>query len=369
MINKINVSVLGATGMVGQNYLRLLNDHPWFNVIDVAASHRSAGKKYSEIVQDKWYMPEDIPSSVSQLIIRDSQDFGSIPKSISCIFSAMDLPEKKDTKALEFKYASAGFPVISNNSANRLTPDVPMIIPEINSHHSDVIPLQQKNRNFPKTGFVAVKPNCSIQSYLVTLTAMEEAGFPIKDVLVTTLQALSGAGIKGITSLEMQNNVIPFIKGEEEKTQTEPLKILGQITNDGIKHADNPKISAVCTRVPVVDGHTAVVHINFKKSKPDIEKIASIWSEFRGEPQIMNLPSAPHFPIIYLDDKKRPQPKLDKDVENGMAVSVGRLEKNKIFDVRFISLSHNIVRGAAGGAILMAELLVKQGYIHDNRFN
>jgi len=364
MNQKIQVSILGATGMVGQNYIRLLENHPWFQIVDVAASPRSAGKTYSDAVGQSWLMPDPMPVSVSNLVIRDVRDFDSIPKNVNCVFSAMDLPEKEKTRNLEFDYAKAGFPLISNSSANRWTNDVPMIIPEINPDHIDVIPIQQSGRGLPPNGFVAVKPNCSIQSFLVGLHALEEAGFTVDQVQVTTLQALSGGGQATISSPEMVKNVIPYIKGEEKKTENEPLKILGHITNEGIKNTGRINISATCTRVPVIDGHMAVVYIRFKDKKISIDRIKSIWSKYKGIPQIENLPTGPERPIIYIEEENRPQPKLDRDLENGMAVTIGRLTQDKIFDFRFVALSHNTVRGAAGGAILMAELLVKKGYIH-----
>ncbi len=364
MKQKINVSVLGATGMVGQNYLRLLDGHPWFKVVDVAASPRSAGKTYADAVSGNWLMPGDIPSNVKNITVRKAKDIDAIPGDVNCIFSAMDLPDKADTRDLEFAYARAGYPIISNSSANRWTEDVPMIIPEINPGHTDVIPIQQANRNFPDSGFVAVKPNCSIQSYLVTLAALEEAGFLVDQVQVTALQALSGAGQAGITSEEMQENVIPYIGGEEEKTENEPLKILGKVAGSGIKKTDRVDISATCTRVPVIDGHTAVVNIRFKNEKPSLNTIKSIWGQFKALPQEAEFPMAPDKPIIYFEEEDRPQPKLDRDIEKGMAVTVGRLAEDKFFDVRYVALSHNTVRGAAGGAILMAELLVNKGFIH-----
>jgi aspartate-semialdehyde dehydrogenase len=360
---KIAVSVLGATGMVGQNYLRILENHPWFQVVDVVASPRSAGKKYVDAVDGNWLMSTNIPNSIKNRIVRDVRNFDAIPGNVACVFSAMDLPEKAATRDIEFEYAKAGYPLISNSSANRWTDDVPMIIPEINPDHSDIIPMQQSNRNLPSSGFVAVKPNCSIQSYLVTLTALEEAGFPVAKVQVTTLQALSGGGQATISSLEMQDNVIPFIDGEEEKTEKEPLKILGRITESGIQNIDRIEISVICTRVPVIDGHTAVVHVTFKENIPTLDQIKSIWTDFKGIPQDQNFPMAPKQPIIYFEEENRPQPKLDRNLEKGMAVSVGRLAEDKFFDIRYVALSHNTVRGAAGGAILMAELLVKKGYI------
>jgi len=364
MNEKLYVSVLGATGMVGQNYLRLLENHPWFQIVDVAASPRSAGKKYADAVDGNWLMQDEIPNSVKDLVVRDVRDFDAISENVKCVFSAMDLPDKTDTRNLEFEYAKAGYPIISNSSANRWTDDVPMIIPEINPDHVDIIPLQQSTRNLPASGFVAVKPNCSIQSYLVTLFALEEAGFPVDQVQVTTLQALSGGGQATITSLEMRENVIPFIGGEEEKTENEPLKILGHVTNAGIQNTDQIDISATCTRVPVIDGHTAVVNIRFKDKKPSIDTVKSIWQNFKGLPQTEKFPMAPNKPILYFEEENRPQPKLDRNLEKGMAVSVGRLAVDKFFDIRYVALSHNTVRGAAGGAILMAELLVQKGYIH-----
>ena len=364
MTKKIKVGVLGATGMVGQNYIRLLANHPWFDVADVAASPRSEGKEYHNAVGDNWLMSGKIPSATEKLVVRDVRDFDAIPQNVKCVFSAMNLRNKEETRDLEFDYGKAGFSIISNSSANRWTNDVPMIIPEINPGHVDVIPIQQSGRGLPGNGFVAVKPNCSIQSYLIALHALEEAGFPVDQVQVTTLQALSGGGLATITSPEMEENVIPYISGEEEKTENEPLKILGQITNDGIENTDRINISATCTRVPVIDGHMAVVYIRFKDKKISIDAIKSIWNEYKGLPQIENLPTGPERPIIYIDEENRPQPKLDGDFENGMAITIGRLAQDNIFDFRFVALSHNIIRGAAGGAILMAELLVKKGYIH-----
>ena len=363
MNKKIRVGILGATGLVGQNCCQLLANHPWFEVVDVAASPNSAAKKYVDAVEDRWYMASDIPKGLASLTVRNVQNMDAIPESIACFFSAMDLPQKEDTRQLEFAYAQTGYALISNSSANRTMEDVPMIIPEINPHHSEVITIQQSIRGLPETGFVAVKPNCSIQSYLVTLTALAQAGYPVEKVQVTTLQALSGAGYIGLSNPDWKENVIPFISGEEQKTEQEPLKILGSISDTGILPAEGPIISAVCTRVPVIDGHTAVVHLSFRKDVPDLETIKNVWRQFKAEPQALNLPMAPKQPIIYLEDENRPQPKLDRDIDKGMAVSVGRLEKDTFFDIRFVALSHNIVRGATGGAILTAELLVQKGYI------
>ena len=359
----IKVSVLGATGMVGQNCLRLLKNHPWFQVIDVAASQRSSGKTYKDAVEGKWHMETDIPHDVSNLIVRNVHDFDSIPDDVTCVFSALDLNEKEETRNFEFGYAQKRYAVISTSSANRQTDDVPMIIPEINADHTDVIPFQQKNRDLPSSGFVAVKPNCSIQSYVVVLEALKQAGFPVDRAQVTTLQALSGAGYKALSNLALQDNVVPYIAGEEEKTEKEPLKIFGNVTEDGIIQATNLNINAVCTRVPVVDGHTAVVHIGFLDEVPSLDEFKSILSSFTLEPQLLNLPSALNRPIIVLDDNARPQPKLDRNSGEGMAISVGRIAEDTFFDFRFIGLSHNTVRGASGGAILMAELLTEKGFI------
>ncbi|MBL7013460.1 MAG: aspartate-semialdehyde dehydrogenase [Candidatus Marinimicrobia bacterium] len=359
----IKVSVLGATGMVGQNCLRLLENHPWFKVVDVAASERSSGKTYKDSVEGKWHMETDIPHDVSTLIVRDVHDFDSIPDDVTCVFSALDLDEKEETRNFEFGYAEKGYAVISTSSANRQTDDVPMIIPEINADHTNVIPIQQQNRDLPSSGFVAVKPNCSIQSYIVVLEALKQAGFPIDRAQVTTLQALSGAGYKALSNPDLQENVIPFIGGEEEKTEKEPLKIFGKVTSEGIIQSTDLIVNAVCTRVPVVDGHTAVVHIGFSDKVPSIDEFKSILSSFSAEPQSMNLPSAPNPPILVLDDIDRPQPRLDRDSGKGMAVTVGRIAKDTFFDIRFIGLSHNTVRGASGGAILVAELLVEKGFI------
>lgn len=354
---------MGATGMVGQNCLRLLENHPWFKVVDVAASERSSGKTYKDSVEGKWHMETDIPHDVSTLIVRDVHDFDSIPDDVTCVFSALDLDEKEETRNFEFGYAEKGYAVISTSSANRQTDDVPMIIPEINADHTNVIPIQQQNRDLPSSGFVAVKPNCSIQSYIVVLEALKQAGFPIDRAQVTTLQALSGAGYKALSNPDLQENVIPFIGGEEEKTEKEPLKIFGKVTSEGIIQSTDLIVNAVCTRVPVVDGHTAVVHIGFSDKVPSIDEFKSILSSFSAEPQSMNLPSAPNPPILVLDDIDRPQPRLDRDSGKGMAVTVGRIAKDTFFDIRFIGLSHNTVRGASGGAILVAELLVEKGFI------
>ncbi len=361
-MNKIKIGICGATGVVGQNYIKLLQGHPWFQIVDVAASPRSAGKTYAEAAGFKWQMPMSIPDSVKDLIVRDVQDFESIPDDLSFVFSAITMPTKDQIKEVEFKYAEKGIPVISNNSAHRWTPDVPMIIGEINHKHADVIPIQQKNRGFDK-GFVVVKPNCSLQSYLTATYAIEAAGYKIDKLIITTLQAVSGAGYPGVASLDVVDNIVPYIGGEEEKTEQEPHKILGKVGENGIVNDDSIQISSTCTRVAVSDGHTASVNMKFKDKVPSKEEIIKIWTEFKSVPQELNLPFAPKRPIIYLENIDRPQPKKDRDNDKGMAVSVGRLRKDNVFDYKFVALSHNTVRGAAGGSILTAELLKAKGLI------
>ncbi|MFX1237975.1 MAG: aspartate-semialdehyde dehydrogenase [Promethearchaeota archaeon] len=361
-MEKTKIGILGATGIVGQNYIKLLLNHPWFEIVDVAASPRSAGKRYFEAVKDKWQMPIPIPDSLKNLIVRDVQDFDNLKKDVSFVFSAMDLPKKEDTRDIEFKYAQKGIPVISNSSANRWTPDVPMLIGEINHEHMNVIPIQQKKRGL-KGGFVVVKPNCSLQSYLTAIYALEKAGYKVDKLIITTLQAISGSGYPGVPSLDMIDNIVPYIGGEEEKTEREPMKILGTIGEDGIVNDDSIQISANCTRVPVTDGHTACVNVKFKDKVPSEEEILKIWSEFRSVPQELDLPFAPKQPIIYLDNENRPQPKKDRNNDKGMAITVGRLRKDTVFDYKFIALSHNTIRGAAGGGILNAELLKAKGFI------
>jgi len=359
---KIKISILGATGVVGQNYIKLLQEHPWFKIVDVAASHRSAGKPYEEAVREKWQMSIEIPKEVKDLVVRDVQDFDSLKSNISFVFSAMDLPQKEDTKTIEFKYAEKGIPVISNSSANRWTVDVPMIIPEINYNHTEIIPIQQKNRGISK-GFVVVKPNCSIQSYITPIYALEVNGFKVEKLIVTTLQAVSGAGYPGVPSLDMVDNIVPYIGGEEEKSEKEPLKVFGKVGENGIINNDSIQISATCIRVSVTDGHTACVNLKFKNKIPTKEEIIKIWKEFKSVPQELNLPFAPKQPIIYLENIDRPQPRKDRDNDKGMAVTVGRLRKDNVFDYKFVALSHNTIRGAAGGAILNAELLKVKGFL------
>ena len=353
---KLKCSILGGTGIVGQNYIKLLRNHPWFEIIDVAASPRSEGKPYYEAVQSKWQMNCEIPKNVKNLTVRNVDDFDSLDNELDFVFSAISLPSKEDVKALEFEYAKQGYPVISNNSANRGTPDVPMLIPEINHEHIKIIPIQRKRRNFSR-GFVVVKPNCSIQSYMAPIHALEQRGYTIEKVIVTTLQAVSGAGYPGVASLDIIDNIVPYIGGEEEKSEIEPLKVFGTITDEGIRNRSDIHFSATCIRVPVTDGHLASVSFKFKESVPNLDEILDIWKNYRSVPQDLNLPFAPEKPIIYLENVDRPQPKKDRDNDKGMAVSIGRLRRDNILDYKFITLSHNTIRGAAGGAILNAELL------------
>ena len=362
-MKKYKIGILGATGIVGQNYINLLQNHPWFQIVDIAASPRSAGKTYEEAVKAKWQMSFSIPENVRKLIVRDVQDFDKINKDLSFVFSAINMPTKEQIKELEIEYAKRGIPVISNNSAHRWTPDVPMIIPEINHEHVNIIPIQQKNRSFSR-GFVVVKPNCSLQSYITPIYALEQAGYKVDKLIITTLQAVSGAGYPGVASLDVVDNVVPYIDGEEEKTENEPLKILGKVGENGIENIESIDISATCTRVAVSNGHIASVNMKFKDKKPVKEEILQIWKEFKSLPQELDLPYAPKQPIIYLYDINRPQPKMDRDNEKGMAVTVGRLREDNVFDFKFVALSHNTVRGAAGGAILNAELLVAKGFIN-----
>ena len=361
-MKKFKVGILGATGMVGQNYIRLLENHPWFSVVYVAASSNSAGLTYAESVKNRWQMQTPIPEKVKNIVVGEVEDIEKAQKKCDFVFSAFEISDKNLVKEIEAKYAKAGIPVVSNASANRHTDDVPMLIPEINSEHLKMINIQKKKHGW-QDGFIVVKPNCSLQSYLTPIYALANAGYPVKKVMITTLQAISGAGYPGVPSLDMIDNVVPFIGGEEEKTEEEPLKILGSIVNDKFVNTKDIKISATCTRVPVTDGHLATVNILFKDKKPSREEIIKIWKEFKSVPQDLKLPFAPTSPIIYTEEENRPQPKKDRDNDKGMAVTVGRLRKCNIFDYKFVSLSHNTVRGAAGGGILNAELLVKKGYI------
>ncbi len=360
-MEKINVGVIGATGMVGQNYIRLLNNHPWFNVTYVAASPKSAGKSYEEAVMGKWQMISDPPENVRKLIVRDANDVSQAIGKCALVFSALEM-EKEKIKELEAAYAKAGIAVFSNASANRHVDNIPMLIPEINSNHIEIIPQQKKANGWDK-GFIVVKPNCSLQSYMAPVYALIKAGYEVKRMIITTMQAVSGAGYPGVPSLDMIDNIVPFISGEEDKSEVEPQKIMGKIVNGKIVNDTSMKISAHCNRVPVIDGHTACVSLEFGAKKPSLEEIRKIWEDFRSEPQELNLPFAPKKPIIYREEPNRPQPRKDRDSDKGMAVTVGRLRECKVFDIRFVCLSHNTVRGAAGGGILNAELLKAKGYL------
>lgn len=359
-MEKLKVGVIGATGMVGQKYIHLLEDHPWFDVVYVAASPRSAGKKYSEAVEGRWAMSKPIPESVKDLIVHDAAKVEEA-KDLNFIFSAVEM-SKDEIKAIEYEYAKADIPVVSNNSAHRWTDNVPMLIPEINHKHISIIESQKKAHGWNK-GFVAVKPNCSLQSYMTPIYAIIKAGFEVREMIITTMQAISGAGKTFVTMPEILDNVIPYIGGEEEKSEKEPLKILGTIKNGKFVNNNSIRVSAHCNRVPASDGHMACVSVKFGSKKPTIEEIKKIWNEFKSVPQELDLPFAPKQAIIYLEEDNRPQTKLDRDNDKAMAVTCGRLRPCNVFDIRFVGLSHNTVRGAAGGGILNAELLYKKGYL------
>jgi aspartate-semialdehyde dehydrogenase len=357
-MNKIPVGILGATGMVGQRFITLLKDHPWFEVVCVAASPRSAGKSYAQAVAQKWVMEEAIPETVSKLtVLAVEKDAKKIAAQVKLVFSALDL-EKEQIKEIENNFASLGIPVVSNNSAHRFTQDVPMIIPEINPEHLGLIKIQQINHGWKK-GFIVVKPNCSIQSFVAQITALMR--FNPQKIEVTTFQAVSGAGKTLESWPEMKDNVIPFIGGEEEKTEKEPLKIWGKLKNGTIKLAKNPTISATCIRVPVSNGHLASVAVSFER-KPARDEVLEAWKNFNPLKEL-NLPFAPNPFITVFDEENRPQTGLDRNLGKGMGISVGRLRDDIIFDYKFVGLSHNTIRGAAGGAILTAELLKAKGFI------
>ena len=358
MERKLRVGILGATGMVGQRFISLLENHPWFEVVTVAASPRSEGKTYEEAVGDRWKMQTPMPESVKSLVVMNVNEVEKVAAGVDFVFSAVDM-SKEEIKAIEEAYAKTETPVVSNNSAHRWTKDVPMVIPEINPEHFEIIEAQ-KARLGTERGFVAVKPNCSIQSYAPVLTAWKE--FEPTEVVATTYQAISGAGKTFAEWLEMVENIIPFIGGEEEKSEQEPLRIWGQIKDGEIVKASSPVITTQCIRVPVLDGHTAAVFVKFAK-KPTKEQLIEKLVNFKGLPQELELPSAPKQFIQYLEEDNRPQVTLDVDFENGMGISVGRLREDTIYDYKFVGLSHNTVRGAAGGAVLCAETLTAQGYI------
>lgn len=358
-MKQYNVGIIGATGMVGQRFSLLLENHPWFNVKVLAASPRSAGKRYEDAVGAKWAMKTPIPEKYKDMIVLDATaDIDKIASEVDFVFCAVDM-KKDEIRALEERYAKAECPVVSNNSAHRGTPDVPMVVPEINPGHIEIISAQRK-RLGTKKGFIAVKSNCSLQSYVPALHPLMK-DFGVKQAMVCTYQAISGAGKTFETMPEIIDNVIPYIGGEEEKSEQEPLKIWGHIEGDRIVNALSPQISAQCLRVPVSDGHTAAIFVKFEK-KPSKEEILTAWKNFSGVPQELELPSAPRQFIHYFEEDNRPQARLDRDTEKGMAVCVGRLREDIIFDYKFVCLSHNTLRGAAGGAVLMAELLAAKGY-------
>ena len=358
MEKKLRVGILGATGMVGQRFIALLENHPWYEVVTVAASARSAGKTYEEAVGDNWKMDTPMPEAVKNLVVMNVNEVEEVAAGVDFVFSAVNM-SKDEIKAIEEEYAKTETPVVSNNSAHRWTPDVPMVVPEINPEHFDVIEFQ-KQRLGTKRGFIAVKPNCSIQSYAPVLTAWKK--FEPYEVVATTYQAISGAGKTFKDWPEMVGNIIPFIGGEEEKSEQEPLRIWGKIEDGVIVKAKEPVITCQCIRVPVLNGHTAAVFVKFRK-KPTKDQLIEKIRTFKGLPQELKLPSAPEHFMQYLEEDNRPQVSLDVDFENGMGVSVGRLREDTVYDYKFVGLSHNTVRGAAGGAVLCAELLTPKGYI------
>ena len=358
-MKQYKVGVVGATGMVGQRFVTLMENHPWFNLEVVAASPRSAGKTYEEAVGSKWAMKTPMPESVKKMIVMDASKVEEVAAKVDFIFCAVNM-KKDEIRALEEAYAKAECPVVSNNSAHRFTPDVPMVVPEINAQHIEII-ADQRKRLGTKRGFIAVKSNCSLQSYVPALHPLM-ADFGVDKCLVCTYQDISGAGKTFETFPEILDNVIPYIGGEEEKSEKEPLKLWGHIENGQIVPATRPSFTAQCLRVPVSDGHTAAVFVSFDK-KPTKEQILEKWANFRGPAQELELPSAPKQFLHYFTEDDRPQPKLDRNLENGMAVSVGRLREDTQYDYKFVCMSHNTLRGAAGGAVLLAELLAAKGYL------
>ena len=358
MEKKLRVGILGATGMVGQRFISLLENHPWFEVVAVAASPRSAGKTYEDAVGDRWKMDTPMPERVRKMVVLNVNDVEHVASQVDFVFSAVDMT-KEEIKKIEEDYAKTETPVVSNNSAHRWTEDVPMVVPEINPEHLALIETQKK-RLGTKKGFIVVKPNCSIQSYTPALVALKEFGRKV--VVATTYQAISGAGKTFKEWPEMVGNIIPYIGGEEEKSEQEPLRIMGKVVDGRIEKAQLPVITTQCIRVPVLNGHTAAVFVSFEK-KPTKEQIIEKWRSFSGLPQELNLPSAPKHFIQYLEEDNRPQVALDVNYENGFGVSFGRLREDTVFDYKFVGLSHNTIRGAAGGAVLIAELLTAQKYI------
>ena len=357
-MKKLKVGIIGATGMVGQRFIMLLNEHPYFEIAAVIAGPRSAGQKYGKAVLGRWKMKDACPEDVLNMTVLSSDDVTTVGELCDFVFCAVSL-SKEETKALEERYARAEIPVVSNNSAHRWTPDVPMVIPEVNDYHLEVIEAQRR-RLGTKRGFIAVKPNCSIQSYVPALTPLMKFG--IKEVVATTYQAISGAGKTFKEWPEMVDNLIPYIGGEEEKSEREPLRVWGSAQNGEIVPASAPVITTQCLRVPVTDGHMAAVFVRFE-SKPTKEQILEAWREFKGKPQTLGLPSAPEQFITYFEEENRPQTGVDRNLYGGMGVSVGRLREDTVYDFKFVGLSHNTLRGAAGGAVLIAELLYREGYL------
>ena len=358
MNEKLKVGILGGTGMVGQRFISLLEDHPWFEVTTIAASPRSAGKTYEEAVGGRWKMDTPMPEAVKNIVVMNVNEVEQVAAQVDFVFSAVDMT-KDEIKKIEEEYAKTETPVVSNNSAHRWTEDVPMVIPEVNDDHLDVISFQKKRLGTTR-GFIAVKPNCSIQSYAPAIAAWRE--FEPYEIVVTTYQAISGAGKTFQDWPEMAGNVIPYIGGEEEKSEKEPLRVLGKVENGVIKPAESPLITCQCVRVPVLNGHTAAVFIKFRK-KVTKEQLIEKLTAYKGLPQELELPSAPKQFIQYMEEDNRPQVALDVDFEKGMGISIGRLREDTVYDWKFIGLSHNTVRGAAGGGVLCAELLKAKGYI------
>lgn len=359
-MKKFNVGIVGATGMVGQRFMSLLENHPWFDVVVLAASSRSAGKPYGEVIGNKWCMDTPLADKYKNMVVMDAtNDIEKITSMVDFVFCAVNM-KKDEIKALEEEYAKHECPVVSNNSAHRFTPDVPMVVPELNAEHIHIIPEQRK-RLGTKRGFIAVKSNCSLQSYVPALFPLHEK-FGVKDVLVCTYQAISGAGKTFETWPEMIDNVIPYIGGEEEKSEKEPLKIWGKINGDHIEHAEKPNFTAQCIRVPVSNGHLGAVFVNFE-NKPSKDEMIEIWNGFKGRAQELELPSAPKQFLNYFTEPDRPQINSERMLENGMAISIGRLREDTQYQYKFVCLSHNTLRGAAGGAVLLAELLAAEGYL------
>ena len=358
-MKKLKVGIVGATGMVGQRFIMLLNEHPYFEITALVAGPRSAGQKYGKAVLGRWKMTTPCPENILNMEVLSSDDIETVGSLVDFVFCAVSL-NKEETKALEERYAKAEIPVVSNNSAHRWTPDVPMVIPEINDSHLEVIEAQRK-RLGTKRGFIAVKPNCSIQSYVPMLSALQQFG--IKEVIATTYQAISGAGKTFNEWPEMLDNLIPYIGGEEEKSEKEPLRVWGKVEDGVIVPATTPVITTQCLRVPVTDGHTAAVFVKFE-NKPTKQQILEAWKNYKGKPQTLGLPSAPEQFITYFEEDNRPQANLDRNLYGGMGVSCGRLREDIVYDYKFVGLSHNTLRGAAGGAVLIAELLYREGYFN-----